>query len=354
MPIKLSLQDKIEIVLIVGNNYKTYREAAFIFNQHHPDKIVSHTTVGRIFSKFKNSGSVENNFKQKHRRWATNENAEVAVMQSVVEMPTTSISTLSRNLNISYTSIQRLLKKNKFKAYKPKFVHTLMERDYDQRMYFSFWLQGKIEEDRSFTKFILFSDECTFTSNGVVSSQNCRWWADRNPDFIIETNNQYYFKVNVWCGIFNNRIIGPFFFREALNAVRYLQFLQNEFFAVLENFTLEERLKMYFQQDGASIHSTLEVRNWLNTTFSGKWIGRFSEINWPPRSPDMTPCDFFLWGYLKNKVYAHRPFQNVVHLEETIHQCIAEIPPHFLAKIQHQMYQRTILCIERNGRHVEI
>ena len=28
---------------------------------------------------------------------------------------------------------------------------------------------------------------------------------------------------------------------------------------------------------------------------------------WPPRLPDLTPCDFFLWGYLKAKVYEQRP-----------------------------------------------
>jgi len=25
--------------------------------------------------------------------------------------------------------------------------------------------------------------------------------------------------------------------------------------------------------------------------------------SWPPRSPDMTPCDFFLWGYVKECAY---------------------------------------------------
>ena len=26
-------------------------------------------------------------------------------------------------------------------------------------------------------------------------------------------------------------------------------------------------------------------------------------IAWPPRFPDATPCDFFLWGYVKDQVY---------------------------------------------------
>jgi len=45
MPIKLSKEHKIEIVLIVGENYKTFRESAEIFNIRHPDKIIHFTTV---------------------------------------------------------------------------------------------------------------------------------------------------------------------------------------------------------------------------------------------------------------------------------------------------------------------
>lgn len=30
------------------------------------------------------------------------------------------------------------------------------------------------------------------------------------------------------------------------------------------------------------------------------WIGRGGPVLWPPRSPDLTHLDFFLWGYLKN------------------------------------------------------
>jgi hypothetical protein len=36
---------------------------------------------------------------------------------------------------------------------------------------------------------------------------------------------------------------------------------------------------------------------------TGRWIGRGGPIAWPPRSPDLTPLDIFLWGYVKNTVY---------------------------------------------------
>jgi len=60
---------------------------------------------------------------------------------------------------------------------------------------------------------------------------------------------------------------------------------------------------MYFQHDGAPSHYTRHVMQHLNDTFPNRWIGHGSTINWPPRSPDLTPLDFCLWGLMKSEVY---------------------------------------------------
>jgi len=44
----------------------------------------------------------------------------------------------------------------------------------------------------------------------------------------------------------------------------------------------------------------------LNERFPDAWIGRGGPIPWPPPSPDLSPLDFFLWGYFKNLVYAEK------------------------------------------------
>lgn len=349
----LTKEEKIEIVLIVGENYKTHREAATIFNERHPNKRICQSTVTRILQKFKYSGSVDNKFKVPHNPWVNVEERQLQVMQTIVETPRTPLREIAQLNAVSSTTARRILKTNKFRPYKPKFIHTLQDRDLDGRLYFSFWIQAQIEEDRSFIKHVLFSDESTFSSNGTVSSQNCRWWADENPHFVIEARDQYSFKTNVWCGIFNNQIIGPFF-RENLNSERYLHFLQNDFFNVIEDIPLDLRRNMYFQQDGAPAHSTVEVRNFLDHLFPHRWIGRFSENPWPPRSPDLTPCDFFLWGYLKNEVYKHRPFRDIGHLENTIRECAAQVSPVMLRDVSREMYERTILCIQKERGRVEI
>ena len=92
-----------------------------------------------------------------------------------------------------------------------------------------------------------------------------------------------------------------FFVDSTVDADNYLEMLKSYFFPILQKKRLTKQI--IFQQDGAPPHYSLEVRNWLNEKFPGKWTGRRGPIEWAPRSPDLTPLDFFLWGYLKQKVY---------------------------------------------------
>ncbi|EFN64531.1 hypothetical protein EAG_07520, partial [Camponotus floridanus] len=57
------------------------------------------------------------------------------------------------------------------------------------------------------------------------------------------------------------------------------------------------------QQDGHPAYTSILARIILNQKFPGRWIGLHGPQEWPPRSPDLTPMDFFMWGFLKNKVY---------------------------------------------------
>lgn len=61
----------------------------------------------------------------------------------------------------------------------------------------------------------------------------------------------------------------------------------------------------HFMQDGAPPHYALIVREFLNDFFEN-WIERRGSVEWPARSCDITWCDFFLWSYLKDRVYARK------------------------------------------------
>jgi transposase len=349
-----SLVEKAELVLICGDNYKSVNEATAIFNQRHPNNPISAPTARRILARFKSSGSLEVQYKKKHKKNVLTEINQMEVLQTVIERPQISSRQIANELEVvSKSSILRILKENKYHPYKPQFVSKLYDWDYDQRLDFSFWVQGEIEEDRNFASNILFTDESTFTTNGIVSSQNSRWWSVNNPNFVVDHRDQYYQKTNVWCGMYNGRLLGPYFFRENLNGIRYLNFLQNNVQEFLEELPLDLRVRAWYQHDGCPAHCARIVSEWLNQNLNNQWIGRFSNNKWPPRSPDMTPLDFFLWGYLKQKVYKNRPFANLDELEQEIVRCAREIPENVLRATVDEFTRRTIVCIERDGRHTE-
>jgi hypothetical protein len=56
------------------------------------------------------------------------------------------------------------------------------------------------------------------------------------------------------------------------------------------------------------MHWHREFRNYLDETLPQRWIDLATDDNmplarWAPRNPDLTPCDYFLWGYVKDKVF---------------------------------------------------
>ena len=80
------------------------------------------------------------------------------------------------------------------------------------------------------------------------------------------------------------------FFEGSVTAEIYVDMLQTFFWPRVQD------QDCYFQHDGAPPHYGHYVRQWLCENFPRKWIGRRGPIEWPARSPDLTPPDFFLWG----------------------------------------------------------
>ncbi|GFW28953.1 uncharacterized protein TNCV_202761 [Trichonephila clavipes] len=66
--------------------------------------------------------------------------------------------------------------------------------------------------------------------------------------------------------------------------------------------------------------------------FGDRLISRFGPVSWPPRSCDLTPLDYFLWGYVKSLVYADKP-QMLDPLEDNVRRIIADIRPQMLEKV---------------------
>ncbi|GFU72839.1 putative transposable element [Trichonephila clavipes] len=105
--------------------------------------------------------------------------------------------------------------------------------------------------------------------------------------------------------------------------------ITNFFIPELNNHDVQE---LWFQQDGATCHTARAIIDLLKDKFGDRLISRFGPVNWPPRSCDLTPLDYFLWGYVESLVYADKP-QTTDHLEDNIRRVIADIRPQMLEKV---------------------
>jgi hypothetical protein len=130
----------------------------------------------------------------------------------------------------------------------------------------------------------------------LPNHQNFRYWSDVNPGWYRELplNSP---RVSVWAAIGRMGVVGPVFFHNNVTAASYLELLENRFLPVVR--TWPSFGDLIFMQDGAPPHHHAAVHEWLNRHFTNRWIGRSSAnliapFRWPPYSPDLTPCDFFL------------------------------------------------------------
>ena len=154
----------------------------------------------------------------------------------------------------------------------------------------------------------------------------------------------------VWCAISKTKIIGPYFFESGTgNGSTYRNMLIQYAFP---NFA-RLREDYIFMQDSTSPHYAIPVQNYLNNKRPNNWIGRGGPVNWPARSPDLTPCDFFLWRHVKAKVFS-TPTQFVDHLKIKIRQVIRSIPRGMLAKVWENTKFRLQYLPVVQGGHLEM
>ena len=106
-------------------------------------------------------------------------------------------------------------------------------------------------------------------------------------------------------------------------------------------------------QDGAPPHFSCFVTDVLNERFPDAWIGNGGPIPWPPRSPYHSPFVFFLWGYIKNIVYAEK-IRNVQHLQDRITSAIETVTRDMIQKTWQEVQFRLDVSRGTGVAHIEM
>lgn len=350
--INYSSHELTDMLLVYGEAKQNAHEAVRIYHRKFPERRIPHKTIfENLLRRLRQTGSIKPpKFDSGRRRYRRTVQVEEAILDSVQNDPTTSTRIVASELgNISASSVLRTLQEQQLRPYHFTRVQELLPRDFGPRKEFCQWFLRKLRHDRHFSRIVLFTDEASFTRKGIINFHNIHTWADENPNLLRIANSQYQFSVNIWAGIIDDEIIGPVVLPNRLNHESYLNFISND---LPELIPLHVRDRMWFQHDGAPPHFAADVRAYLSETYGARWIGRGGPVRWPPRSPDINPLDFYLWGHLKEIVY-----KTPVHTREELMQRIDEAfqiikeNRHVCRRVRKSIRRRLHACNEADGGH---
>ena len=169
--------------------------------------------------------------------------------------------------------------------------------NYEARLIFVTMMCEPHQGDDQWIKRWMFTDVATFDVSGRVNTHNYLIWGTENPDVSYELQRASP-KQNVWCRVTSEKVYGPFFFKEeTVVAVNYLDMIERYVVPRLQQDGILDII--IYRRDGAPPHWAIIVREQLNHIFNDHWCGHDGPILWSSNSPDLTPPDFFVWGYIK-------------------------------------------------------
>ena len=209
-----------------------------------------------------------------------------SIKQLFISDPKISLRKAANSVPASISTIRYVARKDlKLKPYKVHRTFKLLSADHAKRLKFVDFVKSRRINLKTI---FICSDEALFYLHGGHNIQNNRIWAEFQPDEHVETP-LHDEKIMVWCAFSGKKFYGPYFFEENVNGENYLDMLKYYFWP--KHSPLETAQKYYFQQDGAPPHRRKIVQTWLKAKFGDRFL---DASRWPPRSPDLNPCDFSL------------------------------------------------------------
>ena len=153
-------------------------------------------------------------------------------------------------------------------------------------------------------------------------------------------------KIGVWYTVSETKIVGPIFFQSTLNIDIHLHILEQ----FNNQLTPQDKMQFFFQQDGTTCCMSHRSLTRVHDMFTEKRT--ISKGLWPPRFPDLSSCDFYLWETLKQKVYANNP-HNLDQLKENITNAIRRITREELQTVSANAVNCAQKCIDVNREHFQ-
>ena len=253
------------MILCYGLARENARAAARIYAARFPrrERHPTHHQILLVVQRLREKGCLIHNSRDAGAPVRRRVRREEEILQAFYDDPGNSVRRVARDLGVSRYSVHYVLRMKGLHPYHYQRVQQQLPGDAQQRVNFCagivvivFFIRvtfnalvigskictgflAQCRRDVSFPDLILWSDEATFTQNGVFNSRNFLYWDEENPHVIREGAFQYRWSINVWAGMIANQVV-------SVNRINFLR-----------NFLLAAKCKYLRQQfSGRSVFSS--------------------------------------------------------------------------------------------------
>lgn len=201
----------VDMLMVLGECHNNYRAAARRYAERFPlRRCPNHMTIRRLTERARNGHLT----RQRSHEYDENDPRVVTVLAAIHIDPHISSHQIEREIGLSRKTALRILRNLKYHAYHITFVQELRPNHIQLRIEFCQWALRMIENDPDFFRYVMFSEEAKFYSDGQLNRHNCHYWSNENPHWHRPVDHQNRWSLIVWCGIINGYLIGPYFLRE--------------------------------------------------------------------------------------------------------------------------------------------
>lgn len=242
--------------------------------------LLQKNTVARWVNRFNQAGTLDTYYSFCHRPRKTNPEVDLEIAERVHNQPFITVSSLTAEYEISYSTIRRRLRENGLYHYIPAYQTQLTPREKEARVEFAEMNYG-IDWD-----FVFFSDEKTFKS---FNDRAMSLWRPKNqrynPKYIQEKNNTGRITCGVW-GYITRGGVGEIAQTTAHLASEEYTSILEEVYLPSMNITYGQSMNEFtFQQDNARFHTSYFTRAWFATH------PEIIQMVWPTKIPDLNPIE---------------------------------------------------------------
>ena len=136
----------------------------------------------------------------------------------------------------------------------------------------------------------------------------------------------------------------------SVNGLCYLSLLRDTVWPALKS--TATRHGLWWMQDGAPPHCTIDAKEFLLSKFQGRVISRGTDIIWPAHSPDLNPLDFHFWAAVQNEVY-HQKLESIESLIDVVKWFATSYNQETIRRVSENVLKRARLCLRADGGHFQ-